>query len=56
MNRIEWISETKVMKVAAGYFVGKDVTDEMGTEPYDRYSGYYLNREYAEQELKDFNK
>ncbi|MGG0845564.1 hypothetical protein [Peribacillus simplex] len=41
MNRIEWISNTIVMNSAAGYYVGKDVTDEKGMGPYDRFSGYY---------------
>lgn len=41
MNRIEWICETKVMNSEAGYYVGKEVTDEKGMGPCDRFSGYY---------------
>ncbi|MDM5215024.1 hypothetical protein QUF94_27240 [Peribacillus sp. NJ4] len=49
MNRIEWISNTIVMNSAAGYYVGKDVTDEKGMGPYDRFSGYIReNRAVAE--------
>ena len=49
------ISELKVLKSAAGYYVGRSCTedDEPGFPmPYSRESGYFPTREAAEGHLK----
>lgn len=48
------ISETKVLRSAAGYFIGHEYQDrdfEGMWLPYDRISGYYANRKQAEIDL-----
>ena len=50
------ISEIKVLKSAAGYYIGylyfdKDMKVWL---PYDRLSGYYVTKEDASQDLPSF--
>ena len=47
------ISEHKVMKSAAGYYIGQSYFDkEIGCDcPYDRHSGYYPTAKLAQQAL-----
>ena len=48
------ISEYKVLKSAAGYYVGRLCQDEDGFwMPYDRASGYYATAEEAEEILEN---
>jgi len=48
----EWISQLKVLKSNAGYYIGRMCQDEDGCmQPYSRESGYYRTREEAEHDL-----
>lgn len=51
------ISELKVMKSAAGYYIGRScVEDGLPFEqPYSRESGYYPTKEAAEGDLDTFD-
>lgn len=44
------ISELKVMRSAAGYYIGRSCVEDDG-QPYSRESGYYPTKELAEAEL-----
>ena len=48
------VSKLKVMKSAAGYYIGRSLTDENGTQvPYNRVScGYYKTEREAESALE----
>lgn len=52
----EQISEVKVLKSAAGYYIGHLYfdTDMKVWLPYDRLSGYYATKEDAAQDLPSF--
>lgn len=53
----ENISELKVMKSAAGFYLGRSYRDEEcgGAElPYSRNSGYFATREEAEAALASY--
>jgi hypothetical protein len=52
----ERISEVKVLKSAAGYYIGYLYYDEdmKGWFPYDRLSGYYVTKEDALLDLPSF--
>lgn len=48
----EGISDLKVLKSAAGFYIGREFTDEdKVTMPYNRESGYFQDRAVAEKEL-----
>lgn len=50
--RKERISALKVLRSAAGYYVGRTCTEDgIGEVPYSRESGYYPNEEGAYAEL-----
>ena len=48
------VSDLKVMKSGAGYYIGRSYWDEeFGFDgPYSRESGYYETAEYAQMELE----
>lgn len=54
------ISKPQVMESAAGFYIGTSeltiqdfrIVDE---QPYERLSGYYPNRQLAEQDIKEYN-
>lgn len=54
------ISETKVLRSAAGYYIGHEYEDtDFGDAiwmPYDRISGYYATRAQAEIDLQHYRK
>lgn len=61
-DKILSVSEPKVMQSAAGYYVGQsceveyywtDGTTSVGTEPYDRLSGYFATPQQAELYLME---
>lgn len=54
----EVISEPKVMRSAAGYYVGRSCTDDEcpGLEiPYDRLSGYFPTHEMTAAFMKEYS-
>ena len=55
LDQNEKISDNKVMKSAAGFYVGREYFDEdcQCWLPYDRQSGYWKTRESAENKLKE---
>lgn len=61
MEKIIAISDAKVMRSAAGYYVGRDCEvyyDDLGfsiTEPYCRESGYFATADEADGYLKGGN-
>lgn len=52
----EAVSELKIMKSAAGYYVGRSYQDEEsgGEFPYSRESGYFRTRAEAERSIPRF--
>jgi hypothetical protein len=53
------LSETKVLKSNAGYYIGHEYQDrdfENAYLPYDRISGYYATRPAAEMDLELYKK
>tara|TARA_B100000902_G_scaffold299863_1_gene287385 strand:- start:51 stop:251 length:201 start_codon:yes stop_codon:yes gene_type:complete len=57
------ISKPKVMQSAAGYYIGEscmveytweDGEKQIIEEPYDRYTGYFGNKEAAQNILESF--
>lgn len=58
------ISETKVLRSAAGYYIGHEyleTPEDLGAEfsywaPYDRISGYYASHTQAEIDLEHYRK
>ena len=57
---IKSVSDFKIMKSPAGYYIGKDCQvvygDETITEPYDRFTDYYPTKKPLEKMLKAINK
>lgn len=55
-SETEQISELKVLKSAAGYYIGYLYYDQdmKGWFPYDRLSGYYVTKEDALEDLPSF--
>lgn len=50
------ISELKVLKSNAGFYIGKTYESEHGNDyPYSRESGYYKTREEAQSALDNNN-
>jgi hypothetical protein len=53
MEDKEIISELKVMKSAAGYYIGREMTDSDGMAmPYGRHSDYYESHNAASRALE----
>lgn len=52
----EIISELKVLKSAAGFYIGRDCVEEDGfRSPYSRESGYYPTKAAAKADLGTFD-
>lgn len=55
MEKIIMVSESKILRSAAGYYIGRDCAVSDGTytwyEPYSRESGYFADEEQAEKML-----
>jgi hypothetical protein len=59
-NAEDVISEVKVLRSAAGFYIGRTYSNEVETGgmdfPYDRLSGYYPKRGDAEKDLPHYLK
>jgi len=60
---METISELKVMRSAAGWYIGRSSTEDDSTDfsmplsmPYSRESGYYATEDEAEKVLADIHR
>jgi hypothetical protein len=52
MRRYPKVGELKVLESAAGFYIGRLYHEtEDDSEPYDRASGYYRDKESAEMDL-----
>ncbi|WP_274857044.1 hypothetical protein [Bacillus methanolicus] len=56
MNQRKTINEPKVMKSAAGYYIGREIIKDDIPMPYDRLSDYFSSVSEAEEALKQFKK
>jgi hypothetical protein len=56
MNENTGIRDLKVMKSAAGYYLGREITEEDGIPmPYDRKGDYFEHVRDAEKALEEMN-